>query len=67
LPSRRAPCDRGRDAPIVRGTTDAAIVGYGEVDSAPIAVKWAIEGPFSHTATTGLKHVLIGKDPFRTE
>ena len=32
-----------------------------------MAVKGCIEGPFSHTATTGLKHVLIGEDPFRTE
>ena len=32
-----------------------------------MAVKGCIEGPFSHTATTGLAHVLIGEDPFRTE
>ena len=32
-----------------------------------MAVKGCIEGPFSHTTTTGLAHVLIGEDPFRTE
>jgi L-alanine-DL-glutamate epimerase-like enolase superfamily enzyme len=30
-------------------------------------VKGCIEGPFSHTATTGLAHVLIDEDPLRTE
>jgi L-alanine-DL-glutamate epimerase-like enolase superfamily enzyme len=42
-------------------------VGYGEVDSNPMAAKGCIEGPFSHTTATGLAHVLIGEDPFRTE
>jgi len=63
----KAQCDSGQDSLIVKVTTDAGIIGYGEVDSSPMAVKWAIEGPFSHTATTGLKHVLIGEDPFQTE
>ncbi|MFO0907567.1 MAG: mandelate racemase/muconate lactonizing enzyme family protein [Isosphaeraceae bacterium] len=67
LPEVKAQCDSGQDALIVRVTTDAGIVGYGEVDSHPLAAKACIEGPFSHTATTGLKHVLIGEDPFRTE
>ena len=43
------------------------IVGYGEVDSNPMAAKGCIEGPFSHTTATGLAHVLIGEDPLRTE
>jgi L-alanine-DL-glutamate epimerase-like enolase superfamily enzyme len=60
-------CDSGQDALIVRVTTDAGITGIGEVDSAPMSVKGAIEGPFSHTATTGLREVLIGEDPFETE
>ena len=67
LPEVKSQCDSGQDALIVRVTTDSGIVGYGEVDSHPMAVKGCIEGPFSHTATTGLKHVLIGEDPFRTE
>jgi L-rhamnonate dehydratase len=37
------------------------------VDSSPLAVKGAIDGPFSHTTTTGLKHVVLGEDPFETE
>ena len=67
LPQVKEQCDSGQDALIVRVTTDAGIVGYGEVDSNPLAVKGCIEGPFSHTATTGLGRVLIGEDPFQTE
>jgi L-alanine-DL-glutamate epimerase-like enolase superfamily enzyme len=60
-------CDSGQDALVVRISTDAGITGLGEVDSAPMAAKWAIEGPYSHTITTGLREVLIGQDPFCTE
>ena len=67
LPSVKAQCDSGQDALIVKITTDAGITGYGEVDSSPLAVRGCIEGPFSHTATTGLAHVLLGEDPLRTE
>jgi len=67
LPEVKTQCDSGQDALIVKVTTDAGIVGYGEVDSNPMAAKGCIEGPFSHTTATGLAHVLIGEDPFRTE
>lgn len=67
LPEVKQQCDSGQDALIVRVTTDAGIVGYGEVDSNPLAAKGAIEGPFSHTTASGLAHLLIGEDPFRTE
>jgi L-alanine-DL-glutamate epimerase-like enolase superfamily enzyme len=67
LPQVKEQCDSGQDALIVKIATDAGIVGYGEIDSAPLAAKAVVEGPFSHTATTGLAHVLIGEDPFRTE
>lgn len=67
LPEVKSQCDSGQDALIVKISTNAGIVGYGEVDSHPLAVKGCIEGPFSHTATTGLAHVLVGEDPFRTE
>jgi L-alanine-DL-glutamate epimerase-like enolase superfamily enzyme len=66
-PQVKEQCDSGQDALIVRVTTDAGIVGLGEVDSAPLAAKAAIEGPFSHTTATGLAHVVVGEDPFRTE
>jgi L-alanine-DL-glutamate epimerase-like enolase superfamily enzyme len=67
LPQVKQQCDSGQDALIVRVTTDAGITGYGEVDSNPMAAKGTIEGPFSHTTATGLAHVLVGEDPFRTE
>ena len=63
----RAQCDSGQDALIVKVSTDAGITGLGEVDSAPLAAKAVIEGPFSQTISTGLKHLLIGEDPFETE
>ncbi len=67
LPQVKHQCDSGQDALIVRVTTDAGVTGIGEVDSAPLAVKGAIEGPFSHTTACGLRELLIGEDPFATE
>jgi L-alanine-DL-glutamate epimerase-like enolase superfamily enzyme len=52
---------------IIRVETDAGITGIGEVDSAPMAVKGAIDGPFSHTTAVGLGQVVLGADPFETE
>src|SRR5258708_25314211 len=66
-PEVKFQCDSGQDALIVRVKTDAGITGIGEVDSSPMAVKGAIEGPFSHTTACGLAQVVIGEDPFETE
>jgi L-alanine-DL-glutamate epimerase-like enolase superfamily enzyme len=63
----RKQCDSGQDALIIRVSTDAGITGLGEVDSAPLAAREVIGGPYSHTISTGLKHLLIGEDPFQTE
>ncbi len=63
----REVCDSGQDALIVRVQTDAGISGVGEVDSNPLAVKGAIEGPYSHSVTSGLRELVIGEDPFETE
>src|SRR5437764_12313490 len=60
-------CDSGQDALLVRVETDAGITGIGEVDSAPMAVKGAIDGPFSHTTAAGLAGIVVGEDPFETE
>jgi L-alanine-DL-glutamate epimerase-like enolase superfamily enzyme len=67
LPQVKQQCDSGQDALVVRIETDAGITGIGEVDSSPLAAKGAIEGPYSHTITSGLGHLLIGEDPFETE
>jgi L-rhamnonate dehydratase len=67
LPQVKEQCDSGQDALIVKVHTDAGITGIGEVDSAPLAVKGAIDGPFSHTTACGLRELVIGEDPFETE
>lgn len=67
LPQVKEQCDSGQDALIVKVSTDAGITGIGEVDSAPLAVKGAIEGPFSHTTACGLRELVLGEDPFETE
>jgi L-alanine-DL-glutamate epimerase-like enolase superfamily enzyme len=67
MPHVRELCDSGQDALIVKVHTDAGITGIGEVDSAPLAVKGAIEGPFSHTTACGLGEIVRGEDPFETE
>lgn len=67
LPQVEERCDSGQDALIVRVHTDEGITGIGEVDSAPLAVKGMILGPYSHTTSSGLKHLLIGEDPLETE
>ncbi|MCC6367502.1 MAG: mandelate racemase/muconate lactonizing enzyme family protein [Bryobacterales bacterium] len=67
LPEVKRQCDSGQDALIVRVETDEGITGIGEVDSSPLAVKGAIDGPFSHTCTAGLGKIVIGEDPFETE
>ncbi|MEN6533003.1 MAG: mandelate racemase/muconate lactonizing enzyme family protein [Bryobacteraceae bacterium] len=67
LPQVKEQTDSGQDALIVRVHTDAGISGVGEVDSSPLAVKGAIDGPFSHNVTSGLKHLVVGEDPFEIE
>src|SRR5437016_154440 len=52
---------------LVRVTTDAGIVGYGEVDSSPTVAKAIIDAPVSHTISRGLRHLVIGEDPFAYE
>src|SRR4029077_13645968 len=66
-PQVKEQCDSGQDALIVKVSTDAGITGIGEVDSSPLAVKGAIEGPFSHTTASGLRELVIGADPFESE
>lgn len=56
--------DGSQDDLIVRVHTDEGIVGIGEVDSAPEVVKAVFDAPNSHYIATGLRHVLIGADPF---
>lgn len=67
LPQVKELTDSGQDALIIRVHTDAGITGLGEVDSSPFAAMGAIQGPFSHNVVSGLKHLVIGEDPFEIE
>lgn len=54
---------------VVRVTTDAGITGYADIETQPHVARAIVEAP-SEGATPGfqgLKHVLIGEDPFEVE
>ena len=67
LPVVQGRTDSSQDSLVVRVTTDAGIVGYGEVDSSPLVVKAVIEAPTSHLRARGLREVLVGEDPLETD
>ncbi|MBP1849305.1 mandelate racemase/muconate lactonizing enzyme family protein [Rhizobium halophytocola] len=66
LPNIEARTDSSQDALLIKITTDAGIVGWGEVDGSPAVTKAIIEAPYSHTMVTGLKSLLIGENPLET-
>lgn len=67
LPEKRERTDGTQDMLLVKVSTDAGIVGYGEVDSSPAVAKAMIDAPISHTISRGLRHLVIGEDPFAYE
>jgi len=67
LPTIKERTDSSQDALIIKISTDSGIVGYGEVDGCPSVVKAIVEAPSSHTLAKGLRNLLIGEDPFKTE
>src|SRR5690606_11154703 len=56
-----------QDVLIVRVTTDAGIVGHGEVVSSSYIGRAVIEAPKSAPRRHGLAAVLVGKDPLEPE
>jgi L-rhamnonate dehydratase len=66
LPKIEQRTDSSQDALLVKVTTDAGIVGWGEVDGSPLVAKAVIDAPSSHTIASGLRAVLIGEDPLQT-
>lgn len=52
---------------MIKVYTDEGVTGIGEVDSSPYVVKSVIEAPASHMVCMGLKHAVIGEDPFDVE
>jgi L-rhamnonate dehydratase len=67
LPQVEERCDGTQDTLLVRVYTDEGIVGVGEVDTVPSVGAAVITAPYSHTMATGLREILIGKDPFEIE
>ena len=67
LPNIQERTDSSQDALIVRVSTDAGIVGWGEVDGCPHVTKAIIEAPTSHTLVTGLRNILMNENPLDTE
>jgi L-alanine-DL-glutamate epimerase-like enolase superfamily enzyme len=59
-------CDSAQDAVVVRIHTDEGIVGIGEVDATPQAVKAFVEAPSAHSFSLGVRDLLIGEDPLDT-
>ena len=56
--------DGSQDALLIRIHTAEGVTGVGEVDSLPWVIKAIVEAPPSHANASGLKHLLIGEDPF---
>jgi L-alanine-DL-glutamate epimerase-like enolase superfamily enzyme len=56
-----------QDAFIVRVHTDEGIVGYGEGNHTPRAMKALVDSPGSHSWSQGIKDILVGRDPLQPE
>jgi len=59
--------DSAQDDAVVEIHTDEGLVGIGETDTNPWAVRALIESPSTHTMGMGLKEILVGADPLDTE
>jgi L-rhamnonate dehydratase len=66
LPEIQQRTDSSQDALLVKVSTDAGIVGWGEVDGCPAVAKAVIEAGYSHTQVNGLRAIVIGEDPLQT-
>jgi L-rhamnonate dehydratase len=66
LPEIQQRTDSSQDALLVKVSTDAGLVGWGEVDGCPLVAKAVIEAGYSHTQVNGLRAILLGEDPLDT-
>jgi L-rhamnonate dehydratase len=55
--------DGSQDDLVIKVYTDEGIVGIGEVDSAPEAVKALVDRDSSHAIAGSLRDILMGEDP----
>jgi len=60
-------CSSAQDNLVVRIHTDEGLVGIGETDANPWAVRGMIEAPGTHCMGLGLREMLIGADPLDVE
>ncbi len=67
VPSLDEECEWGEDAVIVEVVTDTGLVGIGETDSSPHAVKAFIEASDSNLYCMGLKKIIIGENPLEIQ
>ena len=66
LPEVQGRTGSSQDSLVVRVTTNAGTVGYGEVDSRPFGREGIIEAPAWHLRTRGLREIRVGEDPLET-
>lgn len=66
LPKIEERTDSSQDALLVKVSTDAGVVGWGEVDGCPAVAKAVIEAGYSHTQVNGLRAILMGENPLDT-
>jgi L-alanine-DL-glutamate epimerase-like enolase superfamily enzyme len=59
--------DGTQDACIIEVETDEGLTGVGEADSSPAVMNAVVNAPVSHDKSKGLKHVVMGRDPFDVE
>ncbi len=59
--------DGSQDDLLIKVHTDDGVVGIGEVDSAPEAVKAVVDARASHAVALSLSDLLVGEDPLDVE
>jgi L-rhamnonate dehydratase len=59
--------DGSQDDLVIKVHTDEGIVGIGEVDSAPEAVRALVTAPGSHAIANSFHNLLVGEDPTDVE
>src|SRR3954467_11820014 len=67
LPDVNERCDGSQETLVVKVTTDAGIVGVGEVDSSSLVARAIIDAPISHKISRGLAECVLGQDPFEID
>lgn len=67
LPQVTEDVDGTQDDLLIHIQTDEGLDGWGEVDSSPEVARAVVDAPTSHGICHGLRHLLVGRDPFDIE